>query len=32
MEVLSLNNELAYEFLPANNEEFFEIDAVLREL
>lgn len=31
METLSLNSELAYEFVPAN-EEFQEIDIVLNEL
>ena len=31
MEVLSLSNELAYEFIPAR-EEFSEIDEVLSEL
>jgi len=31
MEMLSLQSELAYEFLPAN-EEFNEIDEVLSEL
>jgi len=31
METLSFSSDLAYEFLPAN-EEFFEIDQVLNEL
>ena len=31
MEMLSLNSELAYEFLPASD-EFNEIDEVLQEL
>ncbi len=32
MSVLTLYSELAYEFVPASNDEFLEIDAVLNEL